>query len=120
MSGSLIRQGGPMAARTTTHQRTAYLIKRVQAAVHAELEQRFAGHNLSFTQWGVLAALMEFPGMSNADLARFAFITPQSMNQALKQLEADGLVERRPNTANGRILDARLTERGQRIARTMH
>src|SRR5882762_11915567 len=102
MSGSLICQGEPMAARTTTHQRTAYLIKRVQAAVHAELEQRLAHHNLSFTQWGVLAALMEFPGMSNAALARFAFMTPQSMNQAVKQLETAGLVERQPNSANGR------------------
>jgi len=108
-----------MAARTTTHQRTAYLIKRVQAAVHAELEQRLAHHNLSFTQWGVLAALMEFPGMSNADLARFAFMTPQSMNQAVKQLETAGLVDRQPNSANGRILDARLTKQGQHIVRTM-
>ena len=46
-------------------------------------------------------------------------MTPQSMNQAVKQLETDGLVERQPNSANGRILDARLTKQGQRIVRTM-
>src|SRR6476659_1445755 len=96
-----------MAVRMKTHQRTAYLVKRVQAAVHAALEQRLAQYNLSFTQWGVLAALMDLPGMSNADPARFAFVTPQSVNEAVKQLEAAGLVERRPNSANGRILAAR-------------
>lgn len=58
-------------------------------------------------------------GSVTPDLARFAFMTPQSMNQAVKQLETDGLVERQPNSANGRILDARLTKQGQRIVRTM-
>jgi DNA-binding MarR family transcriptional regulator len=108
-----------MSERMKTHQRTGYLVRRAQAAVHAELEQRLIDHDLSFTQWGVLAALMDFPGMSNADLARFAFMTPQSMNPAVKQLEAAGLVERRPNSANGRILDARLTEQGKNMVRTM-
>ena len=108
-----------MSERVDTHRRTAYLVKRVQAAVHAELEQRLADHGLSFTQWGVLAALMESPGMSNAALARFAFITPQSMNETLKQLESAGLVERQPNPGHGRILDARLTPQGERTIRTM-
>src|SRR5258707_9955434 len=108
-----------MSERMKTHRRRGYLVRRAQAAVHAELEQRLADHDLSFTQWGVLAALMDFPGMSNADLARFAFMTPQSMNQAVKQLETAGLVERQPNSANGRILDASLTKQGQHIVRTM-
>jgi DNA-binding MarR family transcriptional regulator len=108
-----------MSERVNTPRRTAYLVKRVQAAVHAELEQRLAGHGLSFTQWGVLAALMESPGMSNAALSRFAFITPQSMNETVKQLESAGLVERQPNPVHGRILDARLTAQGERIVRTM-
>lgn len=53
------------------------------------------------------------PGMSNAELARQAFVTPQSMNEVLKQLETAGLVERRRNVANARVLDTRLTAAGK-------
>src|SRR4030088_506351 len=108
-----------MSELVNTHRRTAYLIKRVQAAVHAELEHRLAGRGLSFTQWGVLAALVESPGMSNAELARFAFIPHQSTTQPPKKLESAGLVQRQRNPTHGRILDPRLTPQGERIVVTM-
>jgi DNA-binding MarR family transcriptional regulator len=57
--------------------------------------------------------------MSSADLAGFAFMTPQSMDQAVNQPETAGLVQRQPNSVNGRILDARLTKQGRHIVRTM-
>jgi DNA-binding MarR family transcriptional regulator len=37
------------------------------------------------------------------------------MNELLAALEADGLVERRPHPAHGRILPARLTEAGKTL-----
>jgi DNA-binding MarR family transcriptional regulator len=36
------------------------------------------------------------------------------MNEVLKQLESSGLVERRPNPSNARILNAYLTRTGTR------
>ena len=51
----------------------------------------------------VLTLLAESPGLPNAELARKAFVTPQSMTEVLKQLEASGLVERQPSQSNARI-----------------
>jgi DNA-binding MarR family transcriptional regulator len=97
-----------------TEEMSGYLIKRAQAAIHVCLEEIVSAHGLAIPQYVVLSFLAETPGLANADLARQAFVTPQSMNEVLKQLESAGLVERRPNPANARILNAYLTRTGSR------
>jgi DNA-binding MarR family transcriptional regulator len=93
---------------------SGYLIKRAQAALHVRLEEIVSAHGLGIPQYVVLSFLAETPGLANADLARRAFVTPQSMNEVLKQLESIGLVERRRNPTNARILNAYLTLTGTR------
>jgi DNA-binding MarR family transcriptional regulator len=97
-----------------TEEMSGYLIKRAQAALHVRLEKIVSGHGLGIPQYVVLSLLAETPGLANADLARRAFVTPQSMNEVLKQLESNGLVERRRNSTNARILNAYLTRTGTR------
>jgi DNA-binding MarR family transcriptional regulator len=97
-----------------TEEMSGYLIKRAQAVLHVRLEEIVSPHGLGIPQYVVLSLLAESPGLANADLARRAFVTPQSMNEVLKQLESTGLVERCPNPANARILNAYLTRTGTR------
>ena len=97
-----------------TEEMSGYLIKRAQAAIHVCLEEIVSVHGLAIPQYVVLSLLAETPGLANADLARRAFVTPQSMNEVLKQLESTGLVERRRNPTNARILNAYLTRTGTR------
>ena len=97
-----------------TEEMSGYLIKRAQAALHVCLEEIVSAHGLGIAQFLVLSLLAETPGLANADLARRAFVTPQSMNEVLKQLESTRLVERRRNPANARILNAYLTRTGTR------
>jgi DNA-binding MarR family transcriptional regulator len=97
-----------------TEEMSGYLIKRAQAALHVCLEEIVSPHGLGIPQYVVLSLLAETPGLANAELARRAFVTPQSMNEVLKQLESTGLVERRRNPANARILNAYLTRTGNR------
>jgi DNA-binding MarR family transcriptional regulator len=97
-----------------TEEMSGYLIKRAQAAIHVRLEEIVSAHGLGIAQLVVLSFLAETPGLANADLARRAFVTPQSMNEVLKQLESSGLVERRRNPLNARVLNAYLTRTGTR------
>jgi DNA-binding MarR family transcriptional regulator len=97
-----------------TEEMSGYLIKRAQAAIHVRLEEIVSAHGLGIPQYVVLSFLAETPGLANADLARRAFVTPQSMNEVLRQLESTGLVERRPNPTNARIRNAYLTRTGTR------
>lgn len=94
-----------------------YLLKQAQAAAHAALAAALREHGATVAHYGVLAVLDEQPGLSNADLARQAFVTPQSMNQVLRELEEKDWVTRRPHPGHGRIRPASLTRDGRTVLR---
>jgi DNA-binding MarR family transcriptional regulator len=99
---------------------SGYLVKRAQAVINLSLEEIASRHGLGIPHYVVLALLAETPGLPNAELARKAFVTPQSMNEVLQQLEASGLVKRQPSPSNARILNAQLTQMGERTWRSVN
>jgi DNA-binding MarR family transcriptional regulator len=98
---------------------SGYLVKRAQSVIHLALEEIVSKQGLGIPHYVVLTLLAETPGLPNAELARKAFVTPQSMNEVLKQLEASGLVERQQSPSNARILNAHLTREGKRKWRSV-
>ena len=70
---------------------------------------------LSVNQYTTLSVLDRRSGLSNAQLARRALVSPQSMNEVLLTLERRGLVRRRAHPDHGRILQTRLTAKGRRL-----
>ena len=97
------------------YERPGFLIKQAQAALHAEMARALAAHDATVSQYAVLSALDQESGLSNAQLARRAFITPQSMSENLRELEQRAWVTRRPHPDHGRILQAELTELGHEV-----
>lgn len=71
-------------------------------------------------QYAVLTFLEESPGLSAAQLARRAFVTPQTMQRIVANLQAGGLIERDPHPELGRVLEVRLSGRGRRILMACH
>ena len=98
--------------------RVGYLIKRAQTVLHNAMADALGSHDLTVTQFAVLTALDEEPGLSNADLARRAFVTPQSMHAVLHELERLQLVVRSPHPQHQRVLQAELTEAGRRTLKS--
>jgi len=98
-----------------TTDRVGYLLKRAQGALNGAMAAALEAHGVTLSQYAVLVALDEQPGLSNADLARRAFVTPQTMNQVLRELEGRDLVVRRPHAVHGRVLQASLTADGERV-----
>jgi DNA-binding MarR family transcriptional regulator len=70
---------------------------------------------LSVNQYTTLSVLARRSGLSNAQLARRALVSPQSMNEVLLTLEERELVQRRAHPDHGRILQARLTPKGRAL-----
>jgi DNA-binding MarR family transcriptional regulator len=89
-----------------------YLIRHVQAALRAAIEEALAPTGLTSAQVAVLSALRSEPHLSNAELARASFVTPQSMVPLLGALEEKGLIVRRPHPSGGRAMPAELTSQG--------
>ena len=88
-------------------------LKRAQhelrLAINAELEA--LGTNIS--QVNVLREIKLHPGVSSADLARLAFLTPQTLGQQVIQMQERGLVERK--AGNGRKISHLLTGSGEKL-----
>ena len=92
-----------------------YELKRAQHALRLRMDEALREKGATTPQYAALSALAEEPGLSNAQLARRSFVTPQTMNQILKGLEAAGLVRREGHPEHGRVLRSYLTEEGERL-----
>jgi DNA-binding MarR family transcriptional regulator len=68
---------------------------------------------LTVPQYACLELLGQRAGLSNAELARGAFVTRQSMNVVLQGLQERGLVTRPTTAPHGRELPTALTEAGR-------
>jgi DNA-binding MarR family transcriptional regulator len=79
-------------------------------------------HPLGITtsQYNVLAAIERDPGISNADLARGAFITAQSMVGIVANLERMGLMQRHDHPQHGRVRRTELTSKGRNALEKAH
>ena len=95
--------------------RVSYVIARLDRAVRREITGIVSPHGLTATQYTALSVLRMRKGLSNAQLARRSYVTPQSMIEMLGTLEGKGLVTRSPAPDHGRILRTELTAKGRRL-----
>ena len=93
-----------------------YELKTTQHRLRRRLEAELAGTGITASQNVVLQAVGRNPRISNAALAREAFITPQSMQGLLVALERDGYIRRTPHPEHGRIIMTDLTGKGRTAA----
>jgi DNA-binding MarR family transcriptional regulator len=96
-------------------ERVGYAIKRAFQAQRAALDHALRDLNITVPQWAVLVCLDYYGDASNAELARLNACTPQTMNEIVRHLEADGLIERQPHPDHGILLPARLTPAGENL-----
>jgi DNA-binding MarR family transcriptional regulator len=94
-----------------------YMVGRVNQGIRRELRTRLSEWGLSVQEYTTMSILDARPELSNAQLARRALVTPQSMIEILSKLEDRELVARVVDPAHGRILRARLTPSGKSILR---
>jgi len=90
----------------------AYLLRQAQAAARLTLERALAGLGVTPPQFVVLTMLKAYPGLSGADLARVALLTPQTVGVIIRNLERDGAIAKTPHPVHGRLLQWTLTPRG--------
>ena len=90
-------------------------IKTAQQSLRLTMDAALRELGITTPQYAVLTFLEETPGLSSAELARRAFVTPQTMNRIVANLEAAGLIERDPHPQLGRVLQATLSRRGHRL-----
>jgi DNA-binding MarR family transcriptional regulator len=94
-----------------------YLLRQAQAATRLTLERSLADLGVTSPQFAVLTMLKAYPGLSGADLARLALLTPQTVGVIIRNLERDGAIRKTPHPVHGRVLQWTLTRRGVTLLR---
>lgn len=104
----------------TRGQRLTYLVKRLEMAERARMEEVLRPLRVTLAQYTALSVLECRGGLSSAQLARRHFVTPQAMQQLVAAMERDGLVERRAAPDNRRVLQVWLTAHGDEVLADCH
>jgi DNA-binding MarR family transcriptional regulator len=110
---AMIRPPPPGQGKRGEHGYLAYLLRQAQAAARLAMERALADLSVTPPQFVVLTMLRAYPGLSGADLARVALLTPQTVGVIIRNLERDGAIRKAPHPIHGRVLQWRLTRRGE-------
>ena len=100
------------SAEATSAPRVGYLVYRVERRLRARLDEELRQHGVSTPEYTALSLLRERDGLSCAQLARWALVTPQAMNLVISALERRKLIRRRPDPKHRRVLRASVTAKG--------
>jgi DNA-binding MarR family transcriptional regulator len=89
-----------------------YVLKQAAASLRTAMDGALRPLELTVPQYACLELLGQRPGLTNAQLARGAFVTRQSMNGVLRGLQDRGLLTRPASAPHGRALPTQLTSAG--------
>lgn len=93
--------------------RFIYAVGALDRSIRRHLVNVLQAFSLTIAEYTVLSLLGRGDGHSNSQLARRAFVSPQAMNQVIKNLEDRGLIERTPSSSHGSVLNTFLTPSGK-------
>jgi DNA-binding MarR family transcriptional regulator len=97
----------------------AYLIRRLQMISTAILAEEFEGEDMPASEWAVLTMVDNHPEIDQSRLAEVVAIDKTNTGRLVDQLEAKGLVERRPHESDRRVWMLRCTPLGQKIRKRL-
>jgi DNA-binding MarR family transcriptional regulator len=106
-----------MAADRAAGPSLLYAVKQVELAVRAHLDELLRPFGTTALQYTALTVLARRDGLTSAELARNAFVTPQSMGDLVTALERRDLVTRHRDPHHARRLLISLTPAGQELLR---
>jgi DNA-binding MarR family transcriptional regulator len=109
---AMIRPPPPGQGKRGEQGYLAYLLRQAQAATRLAMERALADLGATPPQFVVLTMLRAYPGLSGADLARVAMLTPQTTGVIIRNLERDGAIRKTPHPVHGRVLQWTVTRRG--------
>ena len=93
-------------------QDTGYILKQVQQQLHMVMEDALRPLSLNLSQYNVLKSLAASPHTTGAQLARKAFVTPQTMHTILVTMERKKLITRTFASGDKKSIATAITRKG--------
>jgi DNA-binding MarR family transcriptional regulator len=121
-AAAIFRRGAQMSNLTTTEMSAWRGLLDAHSALTRALDAELSVDGLSLTEYGVLVRVQEAgrAGIRMTELASQLGLSGGGLTRLTDRLEAHGFVERRRCTADGRGLEALLTEGGRKKLKRVH
>lgn len=97
-----------------------FLLARTARSMKRALETRLSEHNITATQYVVLALLGEEDGISLSKLGHRLYFDNPTITGIVDRMERDGLVERRRIADDRRVINIFVTPKGQELLKKSH
>ncbi len=98
-------------------ERLGHLLMQVSKLLRDRVHTHMEAIGLSRGQGFILFRLGHQDGLPQTELARQTMVRPATLTEALQRMESAGLVERRPDSADGRVSRVYLTPNGETARR---
>jgi DNA-binding MarR family transcriptional regulator len=109
-----------LADRLPLWRRPGYLVRRLHQIHYALFFEECAAFGITPVQYGLLTILSTNPDSDQITLANALGIDRTNVADVLRRLEAAGLVRRKKNADDRRMVLARLTASGEAMVEKMH
>ena len=97
----------------------AYLIRRLMMISTAIIAEEFEDEDMPVSEWAVLTIIENHPEIDQSRLAEVVAIDKTNSGRLVDQLEAKGLVERRPHESDRRVWLLRCTPLGHKTRKRL-
>lgn len=92
-----------------------FLINKLAHALSNQFERGLRKHNVTTSQWSILAMLWTSDGMAQADLQRLLQLDGATVTGLVKRMLRGGLVQQQTDPLDKRVQRVYLTERGKQL-----
>jgi DNA-binding MarR family transcriptional regulator len=92
-----------------------WLLNNAARLMQRRFSTKLAPYGVTPPQWGVLVALWDLDGLSLSELAHRSFFDGPTMTGIVDRLEHGGLVERRRDSQDRRVISVYLTDAGRAL-----
>uniref|UniRef100_UPI0036A6D9A0 MarR family winged helix-turn-helix transcriptional regulator n=1 Tax=Streptomyces sp. NPDC059680 TaxID=3346904 RepID=UPI0036A6D9A0 len=103
-----------MSSTSGLHDHLGYWLRRLSDEVHGRFEAELGRHDVTVSQWGVMASVIHGHDTTKA-VAAHMDIDPGAVSRLVDRLVAKGLIRREPDPASRRSVRLVLTEQGQAL-----
>lgn len=103
---------GPGEGRRGEQGYLGYLLRQASSAVRRGVDRALEDLGVTHPQFLVMTMIHAYPGISGAEVARLAMLTPQTISLIVANLERDGRLRRAVSPTHGRIQPMELTDEG--------
>ena len=95
--------------------RLSYIVARLERAMRRAINERVQPYDLTTLQYTTMSVLGRRGSLSNAQLARRSYMSPQAMSEVIEALEQRGLIERSRHPHHRRVYPVGLTAKGRKV-----